>query len=75
VSRLDDVDGLAPTASNCRSIVEQGVTRETAMQKFARIGVDLAKNYFQVHALSAEGKPAVKRKTDAVKNARVLCKH
>ncbi|WP_363351899.1 IS110 family transposase [Methylocystis echinoides] len=32
------------------------------MQKFARIGVDLAKNYFQVHALSAEGEPAVKRK-------------
>ncbi len=32
------------------------------MQKFIRIGVDLAKNYFQVHALSAEGEPAVKRK-------------
>jgi hypothetical protein len=27
-----------------------------------RIGVDLAKNYFQVHALASEGSPAVKRK-------------
>lgn len=25
------------------------------MQKFIRIGVDLAKNYFQVHALISEG--------------------
>ncbi|MGY2891058.1 transposase [Bradyrhizobium sp. USDA 4524] len=30
--------------------------------KFIRIGVDLAKNYFQVHALSSEDAPAVKRK-------------
>ena len=32
------------------------------MQQFIRIGVDLAKNYFQVHALTTEGGPAVKRK-------------
>ena len=31
------------------------------MEKFIRIGVDLAKNYFQVHALASEG-AAVKRK-------------
>jgi transposase len=30
--------------------------------KFIRISVDLAKNYFQVHALASEGSPAVKRK-------------
>ncbi|MBR0801809.1 transposase [Bradyrhizobium jicamae] len=30
--------------------------------KFIRIGVDLAKNYFQIHALSNEAAPAVKRK-------------
>lgn len=30
--------------------------------KFIRIGVDLAKNYFQIHALSSEDAPAVKRK-------------
>ena len=32
------------------------------MEKFVRIGVDLAKNYFQVHALASESSPAVKRK-------------
>ena len=32
------------------------------MGKFIRIGVDLAKNYFQVHVLASEGAPAVKRK-------------
>ena len=30
--------------------------------KFIRIGVDLAKNYFQIHALSGEDSPPVKRK-------------
>ena len=32
------------------------------MKKFIRIGVDLAKNYFQVHALESENGPAVTRK-------------
>jgi transposase len=32
------------------------------MEKFIRIGVDLAKNYFQIHALTGEGDLAVKRK-------------
>jgi len=32
------------------------------VEKFIRIGVDLAKNYFQVHALASESSPAVKRK-------------
>lgn len=32
------------------------------MKKFIRIGIDLAKNYFQVHALPCEGGPAVTRK-------------
>ena len=32
------------------------------MGEFIRIGVDLAKNYFQVHALANEGSPVVKRK-------------
>src|SRR3984893_6690526 len=33
-----------------------------SVKKFMRIGVDLAKNYFQVHALASESSPAVKRK-------------
>ena len=32
------------------------------MKKFIRIGVDLAKNYFQIHALTSEHGPAVTRK-------------
>ena len=32
------------------------------MKSFIRVGLDLAKNYFQIHALSSEDKPAVSRK-------------
>jgi len=32
------------------------------MKKFIRIGVDLAKNYFQVHALESEGGKVASRK-------------
>ena len=32
------------------------------MKKFTRIGIDLAKNYFQVHALESENGRAVTRK-------------
>jgi transposase len=37
------------------------------MKKFIRIGVDLAKNFFQIHALKGEGGPAVKRKLTRLK--------
>lgn len=37
------------------------------MKTFIRIGVDLAKNYFQVHALASEGGPAVTRKLTRAK--------
>jgi len=33
-----------------------------ATLKFARVGIDLAKNYFQIHGLPADGGPAVTRK-------------
>ena len=32
------------------------------MKSFIRIGIDLAKNFFQVHAIEREGAPAVARK-------------
>jgi len=32
------------------------------MKKFIRVGVDLAKNYFQIHALESENGPALMRK-------------
>jgi transposase len=37
------------------------------MKKFIRIGVDLAKNYFQIHALESEGGSAVTRKLTRLK--------
>ena len=37
------------------------------MKKFIRIGVDLAKRYFQIHALVSEGGPAVTRKLTRLK--------
>lgn len=37
------------------------------MKKFIRIGVDLAKNYFQVHALESEGGVVVSRKLSRAK--------
>lgn len=37
------------------------------MKKFIRIGVDLAKNYFQIHALESEGGPAIRRKLTRLK--------
>ena len=37
------------------------------MKQFIRIGVDLAKNYFQVHALTSEGGPALTRKLTRLK--------
>ena len=33
-----------------------------SMKSFIRIGIDLAKNFFQVHAIEREGAPAVTRK-------------
>ena len=32
------------------------------MKTFIRIGIDLAKNFFQVHAIEREGAPPVTRK-------------
>jgi len=37
------------------------------MKQFIRIGVDLAKKYFQIHALVSEGGPAVTRKLTRLK--------
>jgi transposase len=37
------------------------------MKTYMRIGVDLAKNFFQVHAIEQEGKPAVARKLTRAK--------
>ena len=59
----DGVDGLSSTASLCQGVVAGAPQRgRPSMKKFIKIGVDLAKNYFQVHALESENGPAVTRK-------------
>src|SRR5438309_751031 len=55
------------TASPRRHLVPKRGRRSAtrgrpSMTKFIRIGVDLAKNYFQIHALQSEGGPSVSRK-------------
>ncbi len=37
------------------------------MKKFIRIGVNLAKNYFRIHALESEDGPSVRRKLTRLK--------
>jgi hypothetical protein len=49
---FDDVGGFSSTASKRKNVSAESATGvRTSMQKFIRIGVDLAKNYFQVHVL------------------------
>ena len=43
------------------------------MKTFIRIGVDLAENYFQIHALASEGDPAVTRKLKRSKMHEFFC--
>jgi hypothetical protein len=43
------------------------------MKKFIRIGVDLAKNYFQVHALESEGGKVASRKLTRAGMFKFLC--
>src|ERR1700733_3000642 len=62
-SPLDDVDGPAQGTSNCRKVVAGAPPRgRPSMPKYIRIGVDIAKNSFQVHALESEDCSATKRK-------------
>jgi transposase len=46
-----------PRHDRCRSRIGK-----PSMKTFIRIGIDLAKNFFQVHAIEREGAPAVTRK-------------
>ena len=65
---IDGVDGLSSTASSCQGVVVGAPQRgRPSVKKFIRIGVDLAKNYFQLHALVSEAGPAVTRKLTRLK--------
>jgi len=60
---LDDVDGPASAASKCQWwSLERHKEKGPSMKEFIRIGVDIAKNVFHVHALESEGGRIVTRK-------------
>jgi len=62
-SAVDGVDGTTSTASKCQDVVAGTPQRgRPSMKEFIRIGVDLAKNYFQIHALESEDGHAATRK-------------
>ena len=64
---IDGVDGPTSTASKCQNVVAGAPQRgRPSMKQFIRIGVDLAKNSFQVHALESEDGRATKRKLTAL---------
>src|SRR3984957_17055528 len=61
VAGHDGVDGPL-TASVCQSWVRQRTNqREPSMTEITRIGVDIAKNVFEVHAVNAQEQVVVRR--------------
>src|SRR3984893_11941371 len=63
VSAVDSVDCPTSAASKCQDVVAGAPQRgRPSMKEFIRIGVDLAKNYFQIHALESEDGHAAARK-------------
>ena len=63
VELFDGVDGLPQRHQSAKAwSLERHKEGRPCMKKFIRIGVDLAKNYFQIHALtSADGEPRTRK--------------
>ncbi len=62
---VDGVDAPCSAASQCHSVagVEPShVGEEASVEEITTIGLDLAKNVFQVHGIDAAGKIVVRRK-------------
>src|SRR5580698_4776885 len=66
-SRDDGVDGLALTASSANVAAGAPPTGRPSVKSFIRIGVDLAKNAFQVHGFEHEGGEPARRKLSRAK--------
>ena len=64
----DGVDGPL-TASMCQSWVSDANGREPSMKEVTTIGLDLAKNVFQVHGVDHTGAVVVRR---ALRRSQVL---
>src|ERR1700730_11165628 len=63
VSAVDSVDCPTSAASKCQDVVAGAPQRgRPSMKEFIRVGVDLGKNYFQIHALASEDGRAATRK-------------
>ena len=61
MAEFDGVDGPL-TASMCQSCVVKDTNgREPSMREVSTIGLDLAKNVFQVHGVDAAGETVVRR--------------
>jgi transposase len=62
--KLDGVDGPDPTASRCaRMVLSAEHQREGAvLMQITTIGLDIAKNVFQVHGIDGEGQVMLRRK-------------
>ena len=56
------MDGLTRAASSQRRDRWQVADREAVHEDLYQDQIDLAKNFFQVHAIEREGAPAVSRK-------------
>ena len=61
MAEFDGVDGPL-TASMCQGLVVKDTNgREPSMREVSKIGLDLAKNVFQVHGVDAAGETVVRR--------------
>ncbi len=68
-SRSDGVDGPV-TASECQDgVIEDHHLREPSMNEITTLGIDLAKNVFQVHGVDTSGAVVVRK---AVRRVQVL---
>ena len=67
-TRDDGVDGPTLTASSAKTwSLERHQTGRPSVKEFIRIGVDLAKNFFQVHGIEREDGSSVQRKLTRAK--------
>ena len=70
MSARDAVDGSSTGISMCQSAVsEEPLAKEPSMDKISTVGLDIAKNVFQVHGVGDDGEVIVRRQ---LKRSRVL---
>ena len=68
----DVICDASPQPSCAKAWSQERHKEVTVVKKFIRVGVDLAKNYFQVHALVERKRPRRDAQVEALEDARVL---